>query len=255
MNTIRTQILPPPRNPNFIDMAGDVCNMLTIIGYVGAYPQGKSSLWLCQCECGRLVNRTAHPLRHKLSYSCGCRKGTSHRTLHPLYNIWNKMIRRCEQPHSSGYEKYGQRGIRVCKGWHVFDVFTTDMGIRPAGRYSIDRINNNGNYSCGHCEECLENEWPMNCKWSDDFEQASNRRSSKYITIDGVTRTAKQWADFLGRRNADYIYKRLRMEWEPQDAVLLPVDITHKYKKGENGERSAPPAKSNNANSSASISR
>lgn len=137
--------------------------------------------------------------------------------LHPLYNIWHGMLKRCYNTASTGYHKYGARGITVCERWHSIENFVADMGERPSQKHSIERIDNEGQYE------------PNNCCWATNTEQANNRRNSKWITIDGVTRTAKQWADFLGRKDADYIYKRLRMGWNPVDAVMCPVDIHTKY--------------------------
>lgn len=94
---------------------------------------------------------------------------------HPLYQTWQSMKARCLNPNNPSYADYGGRGIKICDQWmHNFNQFVDDMGVKPQG-YSIDRIDNNGNYS------------PQNCKWSSKKEQQRNRRVTKHITIEGVT--------------------------------------------------------------------
>jgi hypothetical protein len=74
------------------------------------------------------------------------------------------MLARCENPKNSRYYTYGALGISVCERWHTFTNFLEDMGMRPDGKYSIDRINVYGNYEKG------------NCRWATDQEQAQNKR-------------------------------------------------------------------------------
>jgi hypothetical protein len=72
------------------------------------------------------------------------------------------MRKRCSNPNDARFKHYGGRGIRVCERWDSFERFFADMGPRPPG-YSIERINNDGNYE------------PGNCKWLPKTEQAKNR--------------------------------------------------------------------------------
>ena len=77
------------------------------------------------------------------------------------------MRQRCKNKNDPHYPDYGGRGITVCERWESFENFLADMGERPSDDLSIDRINNDGNYE------------PGNCRWTDRFTQARNRRNTK----------------------------------------------------------------------------
>lgn len=96
------------------------------------------------------------------------------KTKHYLYGTYYDMKRRCYDPKRKDYKHYGAKGITVCDRWlESFWNFVEDMGDRPDG-YSIDRIDNNKNYS------------PENCRWATQETQVQN--SSKCINAKGVTR-------------------------------------------------------------------
>ncbi len=46
----------------------------------------------------------------------------------PEYSTWQSMIARCHRETSTGYHKYGARGIRVCERWRSFENFLADIG-------------------------------------------------------------------------------------------------------------------------------
>lgn len=105
---------------------------------------------------------------------------------HPLYQVWQRMKARCLNPANKHFVNYGGRGIKICNDWiNDFNQFVIDMGERPQG-YSIDRIDNNGDYT------------PNNCKWSSKKEQQRNRRITKYVTIEGVNYLVCELAEKYG---------------------------------------------------------
>ena len=128
----------------------------------------------------------------------------------PEYRSWQHMKSRCFNPNHKNYLDYGGRGIKVCDLWLNFENFLADMGLKPTAKYSIDRIDNDGDYC------------PDNCKWSTQKEQSNNRRSNRFITIKNETLTMAQWAEKMGI-DKQLIFRRLSYKWSEFDAVMTPV--------------------------------
>ena len=145
----------------------------------------------------------ARPITHGLS-------GT------PEYDAWRHMKDRCFNPNHKAYSNYGDRGITVCDRWkNSFQNFLADMGSRLTAKHSLDRIDNDGDYSA------------ENCKWYTKAEQDNNRRSNRLITIDDVTLTITQWENKMGFKRMT-IQNRLNRGWSEYDAVMT---LVRQYKK------------------------
>lgn len=117
-----------------------------------------------------------------------------------LWISWHHMLERCNDPAHKQYPNYGLRGIKVCNRWHKFQSFVDDMGESYNFGMTIDRIDNDRGYH------------PANCKWSTRKEQANNRRSSRWIEINGSVKTLAQWIDESGLKPSTvkqryYVYK------------------------------------------------
>lgn len=134
------------------------------------------------------------------------------------------MLARCRNPRSKSFHSYGGRGIRVCSRWVTdFAAFLADVGKRPTKGHSLDRIDNNGNYSCGHCEECVREGWPANCRWATALEQQSNTRRNVRLTHDGETLTISQWARRVGLP-MKLLHNRIRVQrMSVSKALTLPL--------------------------------
>lgn len=115
----------------------------------------------------------------------------------PTGRSWAGMMQRCYCRTFRFFDRYGGRGIKVCEFLRSTPVnLVMLIGLRPPAQ-SIDRADNNGHYSCGQCAECLQNNWPLNVKWSNASEQNRNKRDNRLVTVDGVTRCVTEWSEVL----------------------------------------------------------
>lgn len=134
--------------------------------------------WYCKCDCGKEKLVSQLLLRNGKTKSCGCLHHDLH-TKHGMYNtrvysIWHNMNSRCN---NNSNEYYGGKGIIVADRWkgeNGFLNFLEDMGLPPSDEYSIDRIDNNKDYT------------PGNCKWSTTKEQSINKTTTKLSELDVI---------------------------------------------------------------------
>lgn len=138
------------------------------------------------------------------------------------YRTWSRMKDRCTNTNSQSYPHYGGRGIRMCDRWSAsFEAFLSDMGRRPGLGYSIDRINNDGDYE------------PGNCRWATKSEQNSNYSRNRTLTHDGRTQLLAEWAREVGI-DARTIAARLDVAgWPVAEALLTPVGLANHQPRGK----------------------
>lgn len=186
-----------------IDLTGRRFGRLIVLRKV-TVPGARNAMWECRCDCGALTTGAGANLG-KTKFSCGCMQSENgakslevNRLARPNlhgeshsheYKTWAGMKGRCLNPNNPKYPRYGGRGIKVCKRWaDSFENFLEDMGPKPSPIHSIDRINNDGNYE------------PKNCHWATVSTQTRNRRTTRYVKIDGVSLCIRDWEARLGLR-------------------------------------------------------
>lgn len=193
-----------------IVVPGDVFWRLTVLR---AFKDGRLKLHV-RCVCGNEKTLFQSNVVSGKSRSCGClalellsakarktgRKGT------PAYNSWRAMFDRCHNPSDTNYHRYGARGITVCDRWRSFDAFFVDMGERHKGQ-SIERIDNNQGYE------------PGNCRWATSKDQAANRRSTRYVNLNGAMVILEDAARTLGKPSSSLCKWAKRRGLPVQEAV------------------------------------
>jgi len=201
------------------DLTGIKFGRLTPLGLVSRTREEEGlayvKIWECRCDCGKIARIKHTQMTGGITKSCGCfrrettaKNSTTHGLRsHPLWWTWHRIKQRCHNPKNPKYPDYGARGICVEEPWRSsFQAFYDDMISKWKPELSIDRRDNNKNYCKG------------NCRWADDFTQASNKRSNCWIEFNGQKKLRSHWARELGIPDTT-ILLRLRRGWSIEKAL------------------------------------
>jgi len=205
------------RENRIINLTGKKFGRLTVLHYVRI---NHHIWWECKCECGTQKLIVGHSLRGGVTRSCGClnrEKTITRSTKHGFsrtrfYSIWLMMKDRCYNKRAEDYKNYGKRGIRVCNKWRndpVAFVLWCSKQYAPKG-YSIERINNEGNYT------------PSNCAFTTKKEQAANRRSNIIVKINGEKLIRKRAIEKYSTVSDNCVRARTKRGWSLNRAILTP---------------------------------
>ena len=134
-----------------------------------------------------------------------------------LYHVYLTMKDRCNNSKSKAFKNYGARGIKICKEWSEDFKSFYDWSVRNGYKkgLTLDRINNDGNYS------------PENCRFVTINIQANNRRSTHFITFEGKTLSVQQWAELLGIKPSTLRSRFNKCGWSPEKALTKPIRGNH----------------------------
>ena len=197
------------------NLIGQRFGRLTVIEECGRKRGGV--LWLCKCDCGNETKVMSATLINGKTTSCGCYNRdviTKHnKSRSKLYHTYQCMVDRCTNPNSKEWERYGGRGITVCDEWlndksEFFDwALTHGYEEAERGRFTLDRIDNDGNYS------------PENCRWVDMKKQARNRRNNAVLEYKGEKHCLSEWAELL-HENYSKLHSRYRRKWSVEEILF-----------------------------------
>lgn len=201
--------------------------------------EGGNPSGLCMCGCGQPTalakqNDTkmgyvqGKPVHFLPGHSQGIRLAIASRTKHGMsstkdYKYWLSIKRRCYGSREISYKNYGGRGIKMHESWVndflAFNAYVTQLPNYGIKGYSLDRIDNNGDYE------------PGNVRWVDRLAQSNNTRLNRYIEFHGEIHTSTEWGRILNI-SGDVINQRIRNGWTTEKALTTPVQVHSSTKPG-----------------------
>lgn len=130
----------------------------------------------------------------------------------PEFRCWQDIKARCLKPDHKFFEYYGGRGITICDAWKEdFAAFLAFVGPRPSPKHTIDRYpDNDGNYE------------PGNVRWATRKEQIDNRRSTRFVLVNGQKLPL---VNVIRERGIDQslVDGRIERGWTPERAISEPA--------------------------------
>jgi hypothetical protein len=136
---------------------GDTFGRLTVLQvrtWLDGEQVGKPKA-VCMCSCGNTALVKTNNLLEGATRSCGClnlenqaRRVANAKCYSSEYAAYRNARFRCTNPSSPDYGNYGGRGIQF--RFASFDQFIAEIGSKPGPQFTLDRIDNEGDYAPGN---------------------------------------------------------------------------------------------------------
>lgn len=200
---------------------------LTVVAQEPSKLVGKSKnrVWRCLCECGNYTSVITTKLLSGNTKSCGC-LGKQRRAEacfkhglinNRIYHIWKGMKRRTVYNSKVKFDRYKGRGICMCEEWlndfKKFYLWSISNGYEEG--LTIDRINNDGDYS------------PTNCRWASQKTQARNKSTNVWFLLNGNKICLKDLLKAIDFPQTNY-YRHIREGKDKVKDIFKGVDF-NKY--------------------------
>lgn len=169
---------------------------------IAAMPTSKNRrMWTCLCDCGNTTVVLEANLKNGNTKSCGClqkeRTAANNRARirhdmsgTPIYKVWLHIKDRCLNENNKDFKHYGGRGVSIDECWksdfQAFYSYVSKLSHFGEKGYSLDRIDNNGDYA------------PNNVRWATTKEQGNNRRTNRKVEAFGEKHTVAEWSEMTG---------------------------------------------------------
>jgi hypothetical protein len=150
-----------------------VCVCLGCNSFTRASTRQLDTMDVISCPKPTCRKRAEHELANRTKQDYLWREEAVRGTL--TRNTFNPVRRRCND-HTDA--RYGGRGIHICDRWNLpngegYRNFVADKGLRPHRGLTLERIDNNGDYT------------PENCYWADIRTQSRNKSTSRKFRVRG----------------------------------------------------------------------
>lgn len=209
--------------PKAMDLTGQKFGFLTVIS-LSKNRDNKVRKWVCECECGNVINVRVADLTSGNTKSCGCyqrKKAKEVKQSHGgcgkrLYRIWCNMKSRCLNSNTPAFKNYGGRGITVCQEWVAsyanFESWAMANGYK--NDLTLERKDANRNYE------------PLNCTFIPKSKQSSNTRRCRFVCYKRETKTLSEWSRELhfGRNS----FRNHRSEFDTDEETINYLLSKHK---------------------------
>lgn len=160
---------------------------------------GPYAAWKCSCDCGGETIVRGQALRSGTTKSCGCIGLMKHGlSRDPEY-------------------KYACKILRKAKNNNI-PIFTNDVSV-----LIIWLLKNKWESGCAiSLTDAKKGYYPDNMKIVSEKDRHSQKSNSKYLTLDGQTKTISQWAKHLGM-SRQTLHVRLKTGWSVERALTTPL--------------------------------